>query len=85
MEILESCAPTLKSSGILTYSTCTILKEENQDVVSAFLERHPDFERIDVLTNPMLQSSIEENVDFVSASVLHRWIFHLLFAQKVMR
>ena len=62
LEILESCAPTLKSSGILTYSTCTILKEENQDVVSAFLERHPDFERIDVLTNPMLQSSIEEKM-----------------------
>ena len=62
LEILESCAPALKSSGILTYSTCTILKEENQDVVSAFLERHPDFERIDVLTNPMLQSSIEEKM-----------------------
>ncbi|HGF7432416.1 TPA: 16S rRNA (cytosine(967)-C(5))-methyltransferase RsmB [Enterococcus faecium] len=62
LEILESCAPALKSSGILTYSTCTILKEENQDVVSAFLETHPDFERIDVLTDPMLQSSIVEKM-----------------------
>ncbi|MEY8445813.1 16S rRNA (cytosine(967)-C(5))-methyltransferase RsmB [Enterococcus ratti] len=62
LEILESCAAILKTSGILTYSTCTILKEENQEVVEAFLSRHPDFERIDVLTAPVLKSSIEDKM-----------------------
>ncbi|EPH98486.1 ribosomal RNA small subunit methyltransferase B [Enterococcus faecalis 13-SD-W-01] len=62
LAILESCAPTLKSSGILTYSTCTILKEENEDVVAAFLERHPDFEKVDVSTDPVLKSSINEKM-----------------------
>ena len=25
------------------YSTCTVLKRENEEVVSAFLQEHPDF------------------------------------------
>ncbi|MGM9903658.1 MAG: 16S rRNA (cytosine(967)-C(5))-methyltransferase RsmB [Enterococcus sp.] len=62
LAILESAAAVLKPSGILTYSTCTILKEENQEVIAAFLERHPDFERIDVLVDPVLQSSIKEKM-----------------------
>lgn len=62
LAILESCASVLKSSGILTYSTCTILKEENQEVIETFLKRHSDFERIDVLVDPVLQSSIEDKM-----------------------
>ncbi|GMC09615.1 ribosomal RNA small subunit methyltransferase B [Enterococcus thailandicus] len=62
LAILESCAPTLKSSGILTYSTCTILADENQGVISTFLKRHPEFERIDVLVSPVLKSSIEDKM-----------------------
>ena len=62
LAILESCASVLKSSGILTYSTCTILKEENQEVIETFLQRHTDFERIDVLVDPVLQSSIEDKM-----------------------
>lgn len=48
LEILTSLAPKLKPSGLLVYSTCTISKKENQDVVAAFLAAHPDFEAIDV-------------------------------------
>lgn len=62
LEILESCSILLKSSGILTYSTCTILKKENQEVIATFLECHPDFERIDVLVDPLLRSSIEDKM-----------------------
>lgn len=28
----------------MTYSTCTILQQENQDVITKFLADHPDFE-----------------------------------------
>lgn len=62
LAILESCAPTLKSSGILTYSTCTILADENQEVISTFLKRHSEFEKIDVLVSPVLKSSIEDKM-----------------------
>ncbi|WP_047999595.1 16S rRNA (cytosine(967)-C(5))-methyltransferase RsmB [Lactiplantibacillus herbarum] len=44
LAILEAVAPTLKKGGMLTYSTCTILHQENQDVVDQFLASHPDFE-----------------------------------------
>ncbi|MBO0461931.1 16S rRNA (cytosine(967)-C(5))-methyltransferase RsmB [Enterococcus sp. DIV1298c] len=62
LAILESAATALKPSGILTYSTCTVLKEENQEVIAAFLANHPDFETIDVSTDPVLQSSIKEKM-----------------------
>lgn len=45
LEILESVAPTLKQWGIMVYSTCTITPEENQEVVAAFLAKHPEFEK----------------------------------------
>lgn len=36
LQILDAVAPTLKSQGKLTYSTCTILPSENQTVVDQF-------------------------------------------------
>ncbi|QAR37621.1 16S rRNA (cytosine(967)-C(5))-methyltransferase RsmB [Lactiplantibacillus plantarum] len=44
LAILTAVAPTLKKGGIMTYSTCTILQQENQDVITKFLADHPDFE-----------------------------------------
>lgn len=44
MQILEAVAPKVKTGGTITYSTCTIVKQENQDVVSEFVRRHPDFQ-----------------------------------------
>ena len=41
--ILENGARYVKPGGILLFSTCTILKKENQDQVEWFLEQHPDF------------------------------------------
>ena len=45
--ILEASAGYLKRGGVLVYSTCTILPAENQDVVTAFLASHPDFEPLE--------------------------------------
>ena len=41
LEILNSASKSLKKSGIMVYSTCTIFDEENFDVVRQFLESHP--------------------------------------------
>ncbi len=42
-EILENCARFVRVDGLLVYSTCTILPEENEQQVRAFLAKHPEF------------------------------------------
>ena len=42
-EILESASKAVKKGGILVYSTCTIVPEENQQVVEKFLKKHKEF------------------------------------------
>ena len=41
--ILEASAKALKPGGVLVYSTCTVLKRENEAVVRRFLLAHPEF------------------------------------------
>jgi 16S rRNA (cytosine967-C5)-methyltransferase len=41
--ILNSAARLLKQGGRLVYATCSLLHEENQAIVQAFLAAHPDF------------------------------------------
>ena len=48
--ILDGISACVKPGGVLVYSTCTILTEENQAVSADFLERHPDYERLDERT-----------------------------------
>ncbi len=47
LEILEKAAEYVKPGGALVYSTCTTEKEENEDVVNIFLERHAEFKADD--------------------------------------
>ena len=46
LKILTNQARYLRPGGTLLYSTCTVLKRENEDVVNAFLAGHPDFETV---------------------------------------
>lgn len=43
-ELLENCARLLRPGGRLVYSTCTILREENEWQVERFLQRHSEFQ-----------------------------------------
>jgi 16S rRNA (cytosine967-C5)-methyltransferase len=43
LAILCNQADYVRPGGVLIYSTCTVLRRENEDVVRAFLERRPDF------------------------------------------
>ncbi len=43
-EILETTAKYLKPNGRLLYSTCTLRKCENEDIVNGFLDKHSDYE-----------------------------------------
>jgi 16S rRNA (cytosine967-C5)-methyltransferase len=41
--ILEAAASLVKPGGRLVYGTCSLLTEENEDIVGGFLAAHPDF------------------------------------------
>ncbi len=65
-DILKSVCQTLRKNGIITYSTCTIFREENQDLIQKFLEAHPNFEQVklehrqeDILTDGFIQITPE--------------------------
>ncbi|MBR3255085.1 MAG: 16S rRNA (cytosine(967)-C(5))-methyltransferase RsmB [Clostridia bacterium] len=42
-EILQNCAKFLKENGILVYSTCSILQEENENIIRKFLQENKKF------------------------------------------
>jgi 16S rRNA (cytosine967-C5)-methyltransferase len=44
-EMLDSLAKTVRPGGRLVYSTCSSEPDENDAVVAAFLETHPEFAR----------------------------------------
>lgn len=42
-EILDRASAAVKPGGKLVYATCSLLPDENENQVEAFLKRHPDF------------------------------------------
>ncbi|WIY53800.1 RsmB/NOP family class I SAM-dependent RNA methyltransferase [Devosia sp. YIM 151766] len=46
--LLLEAAPYLKPGGVLVYITCSILPEENDDQVAAFLATHSGFASLDI-------------------------------------
>ena len=51
LQILQNQARYVKPGGVLMYSTCTLLRRENEDVVKSFLAEHPQFS-LEALTLP---------------------------------
>jgi 16S rRNA (cytosine967-C5)-methyltransferase len=43
IDVLSAAAQHVRPGGRLVYATCTLRREENEDVVSAFLASHPSF------------------------------------------
>jgi len=43
LAILENQSSYVKKGGVLLYSTCTVLKSENEEIVEKFLAKHDDF------------------------------------------
>ena len=45
-KLLDTVCAYVKPGGTLVYSTCSILKDENERQAERFLERHPEFEEV---------------------------------------
>ena len=66
-ELLENAYALLKPGGKLVYSTCSFSKEENEDNVIDFLNKHPDMELI----------SLPEDNLFYRPSILKETVYLL--------
>ena len=57
--LLEQAAARLKPGGVLVYSTCSLEREENEELVKAFLAAHSEFK----LESERQLFPFSENVD----------------------
>jgi 16S rRNA (cytosine967-C5)-methyltransferase len=55
--ILASAARLVRPGGRLVYGTCSILEEENDEVIADFLQSHPDF-----ILRPMSEVLAEQKI-----------------------
>lgn len=51
LDILSASAAYVKVGGVLLYSTCTVLPEENEKNVERFLNEHENFEAVDFVAD----------------------------------
>lgn len=79
-EILENATICLKDGGYIVYATCTFSLEENEMVVDAFLQEHPEFELAEVkkevqnATSPgiFFEGCKEKNIHFTRRFYPHK-------------
>lgn len=62
-QLLEHAARLVRPGGVLVYCTCTTEPEENQDMVRAFLRRHPEFSIGD--PKPLVPAEVTTEEGFV--------------------
>jgi 16S rRNA (cytosine967-C5)-methyltransferase len=46
--MIQRCADNVADGGTLTYSTCSITVEENENIIERFLKTHPEFTLVDI-------------------------------------
>ncbi len=61
--ILDIAADYLRVGGEMLYSTCTVLREENENVVFEFLKRHSDFSLVTDGDTPLMTTIISDRSD----------------------
>lgn len=63
-QILEVSANYVKPGGVITYSTCSILPSENEEIIKNFLSKHKEFTSVPVNTYGLEVSKSEYGVTF---------------------
>jgi 16S rRNA (cytosine967-C5)-methyltransferase len=64
IHLLEATAGLVKPGGLIAYATCTLFREENEDVIGKFLETHTSF----VLDSPPLKKEVFDYSPYVQGT-----------------
>jgi 16S rRNA (cytosine967-C5)-methyltransferase len=65
-QLLSNAAPLLSVGGRMVYSTCSLEKEENEEVVANFLKNHSEFRLIPLRAEvPRLQPYFHRETDWI--------------------
>jgi 16S rRNA (cytosine967-C5)-methyltransferase len=70
--ILASASRLLKPGGRLVYATCSVLPEENEATVQAFLAGHSGFEALDT-ADELTRLKVPEAADLCQDGHLRLW------------
>lgn len=63
LKILSNASKYVKVGGVMVYSTCTITKEENEEILNKFLSDNPNFNLVsisDYFTEDLFEESMEK-------------------------
>jgi len=74
--ILDALWPCVARGGVLLYATCSIFSEENEAQARAFLQRHPDAQRLSA-PGQLLPVGNE-----TAPALQHDGFYYTLFARK---
>lgn len=67
-ELLERGRKLVKPGGVLVYSTCSVFREENDDIVDAFAERHAGAKPVDLSEINLSEIHLSEVYERLSQS-----------------
>ena len=65
--VLERAQAYVKPGGRLVYVTCSVLPEENEDRVSAFLAKSPDFKAVPAIAAMQLSGGLAQGAEEILA------------------
>ncbi|MGE5443157.1 MAG: 16S rRNA (cytosine(967)-C(5))-methyltransferase RsmB [Ignavibacteriales bacterium] len=70
--ILSETSARLKVNGIIVYSVCTLMEEENEGMIQRFLSAHPEFKiDLEIESNSPIKGFLDKNGFFISDPVRH--------------
>ena len=64
LSILNNVCKYVKKGGYLYYSTCSVLKRENVDIINKFLQLNDNFELVEV-DSPLSHLKIDKTISFL--------------------
>lgn len=79
--ILDNCSRYVKEGGLLFYSTCSYLPEENDSIAVGFIEAHEDFE-LSIPSSPLEHKATRYGLQFLPHISLGAGFYLTCFKKK---